>query len=419
MIHVCYGMRDESGKYSKFVGTSMLSLLENTKSEVTIHLIHDSTLSVENRSRFIEIVDRFNQQIIFYNVDDLAADSIRYAETKLPETKNFRGTIAAMYRLLIPDLLPNEFEKIIYLDADTIINLDIAKLWNIDLKNFPIAATPHFFAFPDLGIIQNSIQIDSDKIDPHDYFNSGVLIFDLNKIKKLFNTKGKLLNSCVDILLKNPRNNSLDQDALNILFKNNFFKLPSKFNRLVSWINLTSDYKNIHGIYHYVGNTLDANFQLPTNRIWFEYFFKTPFATPGSFGNLFESFTQTILVCQQFVENSCNIFRRMIKASANRRRVFFVSPKDQTLIFEEFGHRDDDIIIDATRDDALQIIIQMFEKFRDYIVVLICTSRSKFYDIHDHLSSIGLIENVDFFNGVELISTQQIHADFNRIVRDM
>ncbi|MBR1420000.1 MAG: hypothetical protein IJ575_02935 [Selenomonadaceae bacterium] len=89
MIHVCYALRDESGKYSKFVGTSMLSLLENTKSEVTIHLIHDSTLSGENQSRFIKIVDRFNQQIIFYNVDDLAADSIRYAETKLPETKNF------------------------------------------------------------------------------------------------------------------------------------------------------------------------------------------------------------------------------------------------------------------------------------------------------------------------------------------
>ena len=29
MIHVCYGLNDKTGFYSKFVGTSMLSLFEN------------------------------------------------------------------------------------------------------------------------------------------------------------------------------------------------------------------------------------------------------------------------------------------------------------------------------------------------------------------------------------------------------
>ncbi len=51
MIHVCYAMRDESGKYSKFVGTSMLSMFENTREKITVHLIHDSTLSHESRKK--------------------------------------------------------------------------------------------------------------------------------------------------------------------------------------------------------------------------------------------------------------------------------------------------------------------------------------------------------------------------------
>ena len=29
MIHVCYGLYDKDGRYSKFTGTSMLSMLEN------------------------------------------------------------------------------------------------------------------------------------------------------------------------------------------------------------------------------------------------------------------------------------------------------------------------------------------------------------------------------------------------------
>ena len=36
MIHVAYGISDKNGTYSKFVGVSMLSMFENTKSEITL-----------------------------------------------------------------------------------------------------------------------------------------------------------------------------------------------------------------------------------------------------------------------------------------------------------------------------------------------------------------------------------------------
>ena len=63
MIHVCYAMRDESGKYSKFVGTSMLSMFENTREKITVHLIHDSTLNHENRKKLVQIVYKYDQEI--------------------------------------------------------------------------------------------------------------------------------------------------------------------------------------------------------------------------------------------------------------------------------------------------------------------------------------------------------------------
>ena len=30
MIHICFGLYDKTGRYSKFTGTTMLSLFENT-----------------------------------------------------------------------------------------------------------------------------------------------------------------------------------------------------------------------------------------------------------------------------------------------------------------------------------------------------------------------------------------------------
>ena len=54
MIHICYAIYDKTGGFSKFAGTSICSLFENTKSWVTVHLLHDNTLTMENKARFIE-----------------------------------------------------------------------------------------------------------------------------------------------------------------------------------------------------------------------------------------------------------------------------------------------------------------------------------------------------------------------------
>ncbi len=50
MIHVCFSLYDASGAYSKYTGTAICSVLENTKENITIHLLHDSTLTEKNRS---------------------------------------------------------------------------------------------------------------------------------------------------------------------------------------------------------------------------------------------------------------------------------------------------------------------------------------------------------------------------------
>ena len=417
LIHVCYGLRDESGKYSKFVGTSIQSLFENTKSEITIHLLHDSTLTQENQVRLIYTANQYNQKIKFHNMESQAEKICNL----FPQLRSYYTSVAGFYRLLIPEIL-NE-SRAIYLDADIIVNLDISELWSIDLGNFPIAATPQIFSVPNEMLneikIGNDIRIDSDQIDPNDYFNSGVLLFDLDKLRKNFGGGWQLLKQCLKILSQNPRSISFDQDALNILFKDNFFKLPVKFNHIATWICGDTNFKIANEIYHYCGGSLGIDMKVSINRLWFSYFIKTPFCNPNAFENIAARYDEILEQFRQLDDNRRNLFQKILKASLNRRRIFFVCPNDETTIFGAFGRRDDDIIIDATRENAPAFMFQIAEKFRDHIVIFICIASKNYPEICRELLVLGLNENENFFNGLDLITSNRVVYYENSIVRAM
>ena len=185
MIHVCFGFIDNSGRCSKFAGASMCSVFENTKSKITIHLIHDSTLTESNREKFIELAENYRQQIQFYNLETLKPEKLQWIREQLPWTVKSFLTIGALYRLFIPELLPAEIERAIYLDSDTIVNLNINELWTLDLQNKPIAAVPERLICGG----NNSIRVDDTFVvkngiaTSEEYFNSGILVMNLRQIK--------------------------------------------------------------------------------------------------------------------------------------------------------------------------------------------------------------------------------------------
>ena len=181
MIHVCYALRDESGHYSKYPATSMLSMFENTHEKITVHLLHDSTLTDELRKKFLGLVYKYDQEIKFYNVETFAPDLIEQAKN-LYWNKFIPGRVAVMYRLMIPNILPSDITKVIYLDADTIVNLDINEMWQIDLGNHAIGTvTEHSSGLNNERQARSWWQPYADGTikDWKNYFNSGVLILNL------------------------------------------------------------------------------------------------------------------------------------------------------------------------------------------------------------------------------------------------
>ena len=119
MIHVCFGLHDKDGHYSKFTGTAILSMFENTNCKVTVHLLHDNTLTQDNRDKFSYIAGRYGQIIKFYNVEEICKNEIVRLNELFKNYPNYeRFTIGAIYKVLIPKSLSDDTEKVIYLDSD-------------------------------------------------------------------------------------------------------------------------------------------------------------------------------------------------------------------------------------------------------------------------------------------------------------
>ena len=187
MIHVCFALYDLARHYSKFTGTAMLSLFENTATPhlsptIAVHLLHDNTLTEDNREKFIYLAGRYSQIVKFYNVVELCADRIEEINKFFPNVYKTRLSIAAIYRLFIPQVLSAEIEKAIYLDSDIIVNLDINELWRFELGDNVLGAISESSNGVDE---QNAFTLVADGlINRGKYFNSGVLLMNLNALDR-------------------------------------------------------------------------------------------------------------------------------------------------------------------------------------------------------------------------------------------
>lgn len=104
-------------------------------------------------------------------------------------------------RILIPELIPED--RVLYLDADTIVVQNLDNFFNYDLQGYPIGAIQEYF-------------------DPT-IFNSGVLLMD--------NARLRQTNFVHDLLERGKQATAdNDQTILNEEFKNNYRKLPASFN---------------------------------------------------------------------------------------------------------------------------------------------------------------------------------------------
>jgi lipopolysaccharide biosynthesis glycosyltransferase len=130
---------------------------------------------------------------------------------------------ASLYRLLLGDLLPSDIERVIYLDADTLVVDSLAALYRADLFENVIGAIRDAgspWAAGSLGTDWQELGLEPSS----HYFNSGVLLIDITRWRQ-----EEVGSRCLE-LLRQFRPRWGDQDALNTVLAGRWIELSRRWN---------------------------------------------------------------------------------------------------------------------------------------------------------------------------------------------
>lgn len=188
---------------SKFVMPAIVmltSLFENNKVPIDVYMLYSSLTKKDIKSIKL-CIKKYNNSLFIIHINK-----------ELFKNAPVNGYISqeAYYRLVAYKLLPLNLERILYLDCDIIINKNFVKFYNQSFKkNYLVVCEEKSISKKDSAIYKK-LNLPKDKR----YFNSGVLLYNLDLFKRDIN---------FDIILEYINRNYFklkwwDQDVLNGLF---------------------------------------------------------------------------------------------------------------------------------------------------------------------------------------------------------
>ncbi len=157
----------------------MASILENTKSQVKFYILERKTLPISktNRAKLSDLKQKYEN----FSIEYIPVDPDDFSDM-IPPVSGYI-TIDTYFRYVIPDVVP-DLKKAIYLDADTIVQGDIAELYNLPLDDCYVGGVNHpkeyWDKFPLFYEIVSNLKLDN----PYFYVNGGVMVFDCEKCRQ-------------------------------------------------------------------------------------------------------------------------------------------------------------------------------------------------------------------------------------------
>ena len=203
-------------KYIKFMAVTMRSIIANTsrKFRYEFYVLH-TDITAESMDK-IRRLETNNCKIIFVDV----SKELAKIEKKITLRDYYSST--TYYRIFIAEMFP-QFKKVLYLDSDTIIREDVAKLYSYQLSDNYIGAVR------DQIVAQTDVYGDYVEkvlgIARGAYFNAGVVLLNCEAFRK-----NHLLKQFIALLNNYTFVVAQDQDYLNILCKDKVLWLDPRWN---------------------------------------------------------------------------------------------------------------------------------------------------------------------------------------------
>ena len=209
-----------SDEYIHYLNVCLKSIQINSKKNKLYDLvILEKNITEENKNFILKEYNCKNFSVRFVNSNDLLNFS------NLKQMMSFYSTESYL-KLIVAEIF-RQYKKVLYIDIDIIVKMDIATIFDIEMKNNPIAMTRDY-AINYVIQYENPIDLPKyfkEELHLKNFFNygsAGLILFDIEKIKDE-DTK-KLL----DLAYKRPYVLQ-EQDILNIYFENKITYLPYRY----------------------------------------------------------------------------------------------------------------------------------------------------------------------------------------------
>lgn len=171
--------------YLKYLRVLMVSVYENhPEQKVDFYVLHDE-LNAEDEAYLNEVAQMYGQKVNMLKVDPSIYDEFPFSN---------RWTRACLYPLLAHQLLPENVERILYLDIDVAVDGNINDYYWMPFDDcYLIATKPRYYADQEVKIVDGVIPYEklddasfvADNARSGDYFNSGVLLLNIEKFRKM------------------------------------------------------------------------------------------------------------------------------------------------------------------------------------------------------------------------------------------
>lgn len=281
-------------KYVRYTGVMLFSLASSQPCHIDVYLLH-SSLDEEDLRYLNSCV--CGQDISLHPV---RVDMTRFP-SRLPHTAQW--SMEAYYRLLLPELLPDDVERILYLDSDLIVLNSLDDFYYMPLDNHDLVAcvdacgkrTPKSYGQKHREMFGDS------EAGGYRYFCSGVILFHIARMRKKYSFDTYLhAFEAWDYGMESP-----DQDILNWIHgKYAGYVDPYRYNLFARVAHndgmMPDDVKKASAILHFAGDKPweSTNVHFDIERLWWDCAEKTP-----GYDSLLRDFLKSSLSDNQRIED--------------------------------------------------------------------------------------------------------------------
>ena len=167
-------------KYLEYTAVMLCSLCENNHEHIDAYILH-SELTDKDINTLKNSLSKYDITIIPLMINRSDFD------TRLP--RNSQWSIETYYRLMLMDILPDNIDRILYLDVDLIINGSVEEFYHVDFKGDEVIVADDSNGKRSRDTFgSKQAEMFKDMLDNgFRYFNAGVMLFNVQEIRKTHN----------------------------------------------------------------------------------------------------------------------------------------------------------------------------------------------------------------------------------------